>query len=603
MTISTQKGWQFPIRILLFWMLFFGLFRVFFIKINIPASGASEIWQNLRAALPLDASMAAWAAGLPIIFWAIGLFFQKNWLKNSSICLSRACIAVFTVICAANVFLYKDWSAVINRRAISYLKTPLALFNSLSKWELVGSVLLLVFCWSLFGKMFDRLVVRHGFFWEKRPVWQRIAAILVVFSASFACLRGLGTMPINESAVYFSANNFSNHAAVNPVWHLFHDFVEERAVQNPFVFFEKSTAKKMVAPLFPADSIQQPVLKLGETNIVFIILESMSARMFDDSARTPNLHKLARLGSSFSDIYGSGFRTDQGIVSILSGYPAQPDQSILMLSDKAEKLPGLPRFFKKNNYSTLFCYGGDLTFANLGVYLRSQNFQKIVSKKEFPSAEISQKWGADDDKMLNRFASELDGLPQPFFASALTLSLHPPFDLPGDAEIEELSRREKFRRAATFTDQAIGLFFEKIGSKPWFENTIFVLTADHGHSLPDEISLESGASRRVPLIFFGKNWPRDFSQKLLEQTSCQHDLPASMLALFGAQNIDYQWSRNIFSTQTSPFSYWSNEVALGWKDPAGEHIFDFTKKNWTSGSPSPTAQAYLQVLYDDFLDK
>ena len=109
----------------------------------------------------------------------------------------------------------------------------------------------------------------------------------------------------------------------------------------------------MVAALFPPDPARAPVLKLGETNVVVIAMESMSARMFDDSARTPSLRRLARAGLSFTDIYGSGFRTDQGLVAILSGYPAQPDQSIMMLTDKAEKLPGLPRFFSKNNYSAI----------------------------------------------------------------------------------------------------------------------------------------------------------------------------------------------------------------------------------------------------------
>ncbi len=596
-----EKGWQFPLRLVAFWMFFFGLFRAFFIGMNRPAGGGADAWASLRAALPLDASMAGYSVAVPVVLWGIGLFVPKNRLRTAAIWWSRLLVGMFVVVCAANVFLYREWSAVVNRRAVGYLKTPAALLDSLSAAQMLGIAAALVFGWVVFGWLFDRLVSRHGFFGRNGPIWVRTAAALLVWAAVFGLMRGFKTLPINESAVYFSENSFSNHAAVNPVWHLFHDYVEPRPGRNPFVFFEKKEAEKMTAAHFAPDSVRKAAFQLDVDNVVVIVMESMSARVFDDSSLTPNLHRLAREGLLFTDIYGSGFRTDQGLVAVLNGYPAQPDESIMFLSEKTERLPGLARFFAQNNHSTFFCYGGDLTFANLGVYLRNQGFQKIVCQKDFPADLPFQKWGTDDGRMLDRFAAEIDGLRPPFFATALTLSQHPPFDIPGDAEIGAMDRTAKFHRAAAYADRSIGAFFDKIKGKSWVRNTLFVLTADHGYGQPDGLSMETGAARRIPLIFFGEKLPRGIDPKLLGQTGCQSDVAASILGLFGQKNLEFDWSRDVFSKHAASFGYWTDEQILGWRDPAGEHLFDFTKKEWKAGGPAPEAQAFLQVLYDDFL--
>ncbi|MDO8971809.1 MAG: LTA synthase family protein, partial [Saprospiraceae bacterium] len=321
------------------------------------------------------------------------------------------------------------------------------------------------------------------------PIW---LGLLVL-----AIRGGTGVMPINESAVYYSPHLFDNHAATNPGWSLCHSLIETRSTVNRFVFMSNQEAEARKKALFGAsltgqDFTQPPFFELKDStqrlNLVFLILESHTAQVMEELGGLPdvcpNMSQLIQNGILFNHIYGSGYRTDQGVVSILAGYPAQPDQSIILLEDKAAKLPSIPKILKENGYASAFFYGGELTFANLGLWLTNQRFDKIISLRDFSSKEKTQRWGADDHTLLQRANREISQLREPFFAAAMTLSLHPPYDVPFQSKWTARNDAEQFLNSAAFVDHALGEFFKSAEQQAWYPNTLFVLVADHGASQP-----------------------------------------------------------------------------------------------------------------------
>ncbi|MBL7826769.1 MAG: sulfatase-like hydrolase/transferase [Saprospiraceae bacterium] len=621
----------FPIRLITFWLLFFALFRLWFIvwfnkewSVDAPHS----VWVAFWRALPLDLSTAGYLIAIPVVIWFWGWGLTGGGKKRCdhfifwyNVCLTAALVFPF----GANVFLYEEWHTLLNNRALEYMKDPSALLDSMSVGFIVASVLLyLGFVWIMV-RSYRWIVGRYTYPSEtpKRGLFAAGAWLLVI---PLAIRGGLGVMPINESAVYYSPHLFNNHAATNTFWHLVHSLVETRSTKNHYISTPVELATQDLARLLPPfDSTVRQGMRFFQTpdsarlNLVFIIMESMTAQVIEELGGEPgvcpNLSRLIREGILFTNCYSSGYRTDQGLVSVLAGYPAQPDQSIVLLEDKASKLSSISSVLKKKQYATAFFYGGELTFANIGAWLSQQRFERTWSEADFKSEEITQRWGVDDRNLLQRAVQEIGLMQQPFFVTAMTLSLHPPFDVPFQSKWQGNTEKEKFLHSAAFADAAVGDFFQSASQQPWYDRTLFIIVADHGASPPQGVGLDNPVSRHIPWIIFGKplgpQW-QGFKSGLF----CNHhDIPSTVLEMMNLHEPSaFPWSRNLWqwhsdSLNFKGFAYFSNENGMGWLDEKSKSVYFFEKKQWHNWQGRidsigrRESQSYLQMLYDDFLNK
>lgn len=618
----------FPLRLFTFWLLFFALFRLWFVlwfhrewSPETPLSAWSSFWY----ALPLDLSMAGYLVALPILLWLAGMgigtrshpFFEKTISVYNTFIFS---ILIF--VFGANVFIYEEWHTLLNNRALEYFKTPAALLDSMSLPFKLGCVVLYAgAAWAIYKSY--RLIVGQKIFTESTRMWGLLAVPVWLGLLLLAIRGGVGVMPINESAVYYSSHIFDNHAATNTAWHLAHSKMETRSTENHYQFMEKQLADSIALKLrVPAASVPDSVAFFDKSdstplNLVFIIMESHTAQVIEalggEKGVCPTLNGLIKDGILFTNCYGSGYRTDQGIVSVVAGYPAQPDQSIVLLEDKASKLGAVSKTLKSKGYSTAFLYGGELTFANIGSWLTNQRFEKIFSEKNFSSAEKTQRWGVDDQIILQRAVSEMNQLRAPFFTTVMTLSLHPPYDVPYKSQWQGTTDREKFLNSAAFADHAIGEFFKSAAQQPWYNNTLFVLVADHGSSQPGGVGLDNPISRHVPFIIFGKPLAAQWRGRKMDQFCNHHDIAATVLHMFGVDaGADYPWSRNQWlwpNDGSGDFAYFTNENGIGWLNDQGKGFYYFGEKRWhfwegqLDTTSQEAAKAYLQSAYEDFLAK
>lgn len=643
--LKNLKSSLFPFRLLAFWLLFFVVFRLWFVlwfRQEWSVEHPGNAWWAFWHALPLDLSFAAYLMAVPILLWQLGMLLGNrsySFFEKSIFGFNVLVFSIFIFVFGANVFIYEEWQTPLNNRAVEYFKTPRALLDSMSlPFKLVCFGLYAVFLW-LVVKGYHKIVGAKPLL-DQPSRWGILALPLWVGLLVLAIRGGLGVMPINESAVYFSPHLFDNHAATNPGWSLGHSLVETRSKENRFVFMSNEVAGRrtgdllwhgtasydfqLIRPSHSADSL--PNLS---KNVVFLILESHTAQVIEElggeKGVCPNMSRLIREGILFENIYGSGYRTDQGIVSVLAGYPAQPDQSIILLEDKAAKLSSIPKTLKQNGYSTAFLYGGELTFANLGLWLTNQRFDKIIAERDFTKAEKTQRWGVDDHILLQRTVQEINQLREPFFATAMTLSLHPPYDVPFQSKWTGSSDREKFLNSAAFVDHALGEFFKSAEQQPWYANTVFVLVADHGASQPGGLAMDRPESRHVPLIVFGKPLLDNRKGQKMKVFGNHHDIPATIFEILRqgtASGESFRWSADLFEKTmvgsipdegakrySEGFAYYTNENGLGWATARGKGFYEFGSKEWRifegelDSVDRANAQAYLQTLYMDFLSK
>jgi phosphoglycerol transferase MdoB-like AlkP superfamily enzyme len=617
----------FPLRTIVFFVLLFALFRVWFVLWHHTLwqpGGAASAFASLYHGLPLDLSAAGYLCLVPLLAWTIADLLGgqlQAFFKHFLSAYGGIMVALLVLICGANVFLYSEWNTVLGQRALGYLRTPRALLDSMSTGFVIVCIGLYVGLSWLFWKAWQRWVTA-AFEQPNRwattltfPLWLALLVLLV--------RGGTGVMAINESAVYYSQHLFDNHAATNPAWHLVHTQLEQKNTRNLYEYTDENTAKGRVSRLLaqkdgtrdtPVDFLKNDVKK--PLNLVLVVMESMTAQVISELGGTPDVcPNMSRLiGSSilFENCYSSGFRTDQGLISVLAGYPAQPDQSIIFQPDKAANLNSLPKLLGEQGYSTLYCMGGEPTFANIGVWMANQRLGKVISEGDFPASDKTQRWGVDDKRLLKRFVQEIDQLPQPFMATAITLSLHPPFDVPHKSRWEGSTDGEKFLHSANFADEAIGEFFDAIQHKPWFENTIFVFVADHGAVHPAGVAQHDPIARHIPLVLFGAPLADRLRGTRNPQVGNHHDIPATCLALLEKDASAFTWSRNLLSPPAAAaggFAYCANENGLLWITPSAKAFFTFADRRWQmlQGQLSPDEQAdalaYLQVFYGDFLGR
>lgn len=273
-------------------------------------------------------------------------------------------------------------------------------------------------------------------------------------------------------------------------------------------------------------------------NVVLISVESLSADFLasfgNTQGITPNLDSLAKKGLLFTNLYASGTRTVRGLEALSLSIPPTPGQSIVKRPDN-RNLFSLGSVFKSKGYSSRFIYGGYGYFDNMNAFF-SGNGYEVTDRKEIRDEDIHYQniWGVADEDLFTLSLRKLDGDYQnhkPFFAHIMTVSNHRPYTYPeGRIDIPSHTGREG---AVKYTDYAIGKFIKEASKRPWFKNTLFVITADHCASSAGKVELPVN-KYHIPMIFYS---PANVRPGQFNRLTAQIDIAPSIL---GFLNFDYR---------------------------------------------------------------
>lgn len=596
-----------------FWILLFIGFRILFLLSQVPSlndAPISEIILALFAGIQLDISTASYFAIIPFLL-SIALIWGGDHVIFKILKGYYLIILFITMILSiGNIIIYKYWGTLLNSRGLAYALQPAEMLASVTNFQLTAGLVALVILFYLLVKMY--LVFLHPAIAEINGTrLQRTTATVLTLPLIIIGIRGgLQLIPVNESAAVFSSTKILNEAATNNLWYLGHNLKQAGTTnKNPYQWFSDEESTQIVAKIYSQDSIPDKFLNsVSKPNVVLILLESWTADIIEPlggiAGVTPNFSKLSNEGMLFTNIYSSGFRTDQALVSALSGYPSQPNNSIIRFPSKASQLPSIANVFAGDGYQTSFYYGGELGFANMFNYLSATGFKKITGKEAFDDNVMNSKWGAHDEAVLNRQLGDLKTSQQPFFSALLTLSTHEPFEVPVQTPFNDPSEPELFKKSAWYTDYCLGKYFAHAKNEPWFANTIFILVADHGHRLPLNRSFDAPLIRRIPMLIFGNPLKKELIGTKVEAIGNQNDLPATLLSALNYSHTEFAWSRDLMVKTENPFAYLSLDYAISWVHQKGNTIVRLDSKEESVSADSTQnriAKAYLQQLYKSFL--
>ena len=299
------------------------------------------------------------------------------------------------------------------------------------------------------------------------------------------------------------------------------------------------------------DNIYRTTTDTGEIrpNIILVAIESFSADFLaafgNTGGLTPNYDSLAANSIFFTNLYATGTRTVRGMEALTLCVPPTPGNSIVRRPDN-QQIFSIATILKQRNYHPYFIYGGDGYFDNMNNFFGGQGFDIVdrnrgnplsdkigTSRYNIPDKEISfeNAWGICDEDLYRqalKYADKSSSANEPFFQFVMTTSNHKPYTFPqGKIDLEQGGRDG----AVKYTDYALGRFIAEAKNKPWFNNTVFVIVADHCASSAGkwEINIDK---HHIPAIIY--NLPS--APRRIERLTSQIDL---MPTLFGYLNWSY----------------------------------------------------------------
>ena len=285
-------------------------------------------------------------------------------------------------------------------------------------------------------------------------------------------------------------------------------------------------------------------------NVVLISVESLGAEFLgtfgNPEGLTPNLDALAPQSLFFSQVYATGNRTVRGMEALALSLPPTPGQSIVK-RPRNERLFTLGSVFEDRGFDSAFLYGGYGYFDNLN-YFFSNNDYRVVDRTALGNEDIHYEniWGVADEDLFTLALREMDkskkaGGKHRFFMHVMTTSNHRPYTYPaGRIDIPSGTGRSG---AVKYTDFAIGDFLRRAKDHAWFDDTVFVITADHGASArgTQQIPL---AKYRIPLLFYS---PRHIKPGRFDRLMSQIDIGPTLLGLLNMGYSSKFYGHDVFT--------------------------------------------------------
>lgn len=601
---------QFIVKNIFFWYFILFIARILFLLIythNENNLTLLEAFQTFVFGFRLDIAIAAYVSVFISIMLLIKTFIKHRILDYIYYGYVLLSIIVFIVIISGDLVMYRYWNFRMDATPLFYLKNLSAATASVSISKII--IIVIISLVSILLVYFIYLKAINKTYKKLSLNGKTLYIIIPSFVIFFLLIRGgWGIASLSTSTAYFSEKAFCNHAAVNPVWNVGFSLTEKDDLKKEYIYYDSTELKALLQPYFIDQRFGKKLLKASRPNIILIITESLTAKALAYGGDTlqvmPGLNKLIKEGILFDNVYAASERTDKGLAAVIAGYPSLPGSSPLKYQRLTEKLAFLPGKLKGAGYYTEFYYGGTLNFANYGSFLIQAGFQKIVSDKDFPSEELESKWGAYDHNVFKKFLNETPDTDSTFFKTILTLTSHEPFIIPIKAFLPGSNDDVLFLNSLHYTDQVLFDFITKAKNMSWWDNTLIIITADHGSILPGQSKNWEAKRYHIPVLWLGG--ALNVNDTIIPNLSSQTDIASTLLGQLEIEAADFIFSKNILSPNYSPRAFYTFTDGFGWMQPGRFNVFNTITKKYNDKKPyvehlsEKQGKAYLQLLFEDF---
>jgi len=240
---------------------------------------------------------------------------------------------------------------------------------------------------------------------------------------------------------------------------------------------------------------------------------------------------------------------------------------------------GLPSLLRKKGYYTAFFHGAPNGSMGFDAFARMAGFNDYFGKNEYPDGkeDFDGIWGLWDEPFLQFFASKLNQFPQPFMASVFTVSSHHPFKVPEKYKGQFPEGPVQICRTIGYTDYALRRFFDAVKGKPWFDSTLFVITADHTNEIIFREYQTTLGHFSVPVAFFMHN---SGLKGYIGRIAQQIDILPSVLGYLNYEGEFIAFGNNLFDEKAESFAF--NTIGSNYYLFMDDHVLEMVDNRTVS---------------------
>jgi phosphoglycerol transferase MdoB-like AlkP superfamily enzyme len=271
-------------------------------------------------------------------------------------------------------------------------------------------------------------------------------------------------------------------------------------------------------------------------NLIVVVEESLGA---DFSARlggqglTSQLDRWADRGIWFEQLYATGTRSARGLEAIVAGFPPSPAPAVLKREGAQEGFATIASILKASGYRSRFVYGGGAHLDNMRGFFLGNGFDSVIERRDYPAPRHVSSWGVSDEDLFERALAETDAASsrgERFFHLVFSSSHHEPFDIPAGRLPPDLDAPGTQAGAVRYADHALGRFLDDSARRPWFDDTLILVVADHDIRVygEDVIPLRRF---QIPGLIVGAG----VSPRVVRSLASQIDLAPTLLSMMGIE--------------------------------------------------------------------
>ncbi len=455
-------------------------------------------------------------------------------------------------------FFWEEFSTRYNFIAVDYLIYTNEVIGNIKESYpiyLIITILFIVVFTVLFT--FRKIISRWAYLCQsiQQRTWKALLLLALAIIFYFT---------VQEKWHHFSKNEFANELAGNGIYQFgvafqnndldFYKFYKTIPDSEAFkIVREQLSDSNSIFTTTDRYNIERKIISgkvEKKLNVVLISVESLSGSFMQHFGSTENitpyLDSLADKSLFFTNLYASGTRTVRGLEALTLSMPPVPGQSIIKRPDNANMFT-TGSVFQSKGYVTQFIYGGYSYFDNMQAFF-SGNGYEVIDRNALKPADIHYQniWGVADEDEFTLALNTLDKNYQQqklFFTHIMTVSNHRPFTYP-DGRIDIPSNTQSRSGAVKYTDYCINKFLKEATEKPWFNNTIFVIVADHCAGSAGSVELPV-TGYHIPLLIFS---PKNIAPAQINELTAQIDIAPTVFGLLGFSYNSKFFGQDVINT-------------------------------------------------------
>jgi phosphoglycerol transferase MdoB-like AlkP superfamily enzyme len=494
-------------------------------------------------------TIAIWYA---ILFVLLGV---NLFLKNKTINLTAKLVFTLLLIGALvfnfiNVFYYPISKNIAGAELFSMVggqETSIITKYITEYWWAVVVILIIAY---VSNKLFNVFTTNFN---KKQSILVFIIGLILLVAAA----RGSSSLkPLNSMDAYENLSAGMAKTAMSPTYVLIESYGKSQLQELNYV------SKQELNSWTRKNYYVLPQNELNKPNICIVLLESFGKEYtgLNDGVApsyTPFLDSLMQESLVFSNAYANGLRSKDAVASVYAGIPCLMNQSYIGSLYTNNEVTSLFELLEPLGYSSSFFHAADEQSMGFKAYLKSEGLERYVAKQDYPNKDhFDGTWGIFDEPFLRFFSNELDEQKEPWVSGIFTLSSHHPYKVPD--QYKGLPKGNlPIHQSIQYTDIALNNFIKESKSKPWFENTIFIITADHSSTNQTKPYKTFSGKFKVPLMIYA---PKYFNSRI-DHKPVQHiDIYPTVAELAGYSDTLFSFGTSLLDSTNSTLIHYEGNV-------------------------------------------